>query len=396
LLVESTTEAARPRAPTESSVATPVIAQPAPATLVGRLIALCAPLYLALAATKFAMLQPGWTIQPKALIAYFIYTLTLSFQDLLYVIGIGLFAYLPLKLTAKSPRLHKIIWAALIALVVFNAIYAVVSVQVIEFLGTPLTLPLLRMAGDVKSMRSSTAQFVSPATVVFLLAAPAICLALTRGAIRSRFFESRLVRAALLVLFVADGALASFAYGRWFRATTRETLARNAVIHFILSCSTRMSGGESAALDPLPPVAYMDDFRTFADRKIPRSGTADLSANRPRNVIVVVLESTSTYYLGAYGSAFEATPRLKAEAANALVFDNFYAHAGYTVHSLIPIAMSTYAGMGWRIYVEDYPDLIGTTMAQVLHPLGYRTAFITSQDLDYQGVGTFLKIVATM
>src|SRR5205814_10368879 len=69
-----------------------------------------------------------------------------------------------------------------------------------------------------------------------------------------------------------------------------------------------------------------------------------------------------------------------------------YAHAGYTVHSLIPLLMSTYSGMGWRIYVQDYPNLPGTTMAQALRDEhGYRTAFLTSQDLDYQDVGRFLQ-----
>jgi arylsulfatase A-like enzyme len=111
----------------------------------------------------------------------------------------------------------------------------------------------------------------------------------------------------------------------------------------------------------------------------------------PRNVILLVLESTAARYLSVYGSRYGTTPRLQAESRHSLVFDNFYCHFGLTSHSLVALTLSIYPGMTWREYTVERPDLPGTTVAEILQPRGYRSAFIHSGDLAYSNQVGFLS-----
>src|SRR5207237_4421401 len=59
------------------------------------------------------------------------------------------------------------------------------------------------------------------------------------------------------------------------------------------------------------------------------------SVARPRNVILVVLESVGTEYLSLYGDNLNTTPRLAAEATNAVVFNKYYSPVAWTPVSLV-------------------------------------------------------------
>jgi lipoteichoic acid synthase len=138
------------------------------------------------------------------------------------------------------------------------------------------------------------------------------------------------------------------------------------------------------------PPDHLNDFLIVEERAGAATTPAPLQ-HRPRNVIVLVMESTSARYLDLYNSAFEdVTPRLNGEVAHSLVFDNFYCHVGLTANAVVAIALSIYPGMTWREYTKEHPSLPGVTVADVLRPLGYRTAFIHNGDLEYTNQRGFL------
>lgn len=58
------------------------------------------------------------------------------------------------------------------------------------------------------------------------------------------------------------------------------------------------------------------------------------------NVVLVVIESLSAKFVGAYGSGDTLTPNLDALAAQSLVFDNFYATGTRTIRGLEAITLS--------------------------------------------------------
>jgi arylsulfatase A-like enzyme len=150
-----------------------------------------------------------------------------------------------------------------------------------------------------------------------------------------------------------------------------------------------LRGSSSAAPRDSGPLTFRNDFQTAGERS---SNAPTLRAASPiKNVIFVVLESTGTQFLSVYGSDYATTPHLLAEAGNSLIFRNFYSNDAYTLYSVMPLVLSNYPGNGWTIYASEYPHIAGTTAAQVLHDRGYRTAFMTSQSLDYRGLRHFFE-----
>jgi phosphoglycerol transferase MdoB-like AlkP superfamily enzyme len=129
----------------------------------------------------------------------------------------------------------------------------------------------------------------------------------------------------------------------------------------------------------------MDEFRTFGARNITSLGhfQAPPDVPRPRNTIVVVLESIGTKYLRLYGHADEFMPNLTAESRHALVFDNFYAHASFTYASFRPINFSVFPGLPWHYALLDNARPLPGTLASAARQRGARTAYLTSGDLDW-------------
>src|SRR5262249_42890053 len=83
--------------------------------------------------------------------------------DLVFAAVFGLLARLVLGATRNRPRVHRRAAVTLLAAGAFFSFYAVAGVQIFAFLRSPLTYPLLYLAGDMGNMRSSIGSFVSPA-----------------------------------------------------------------------------------------------------------------------------------------------------------------------------------------------------------------------------------------
>jgi len=315
-------------------------------------------------------------------------------DDLLFAFLVGVSAQFALWATACRPRIERTVWCVLLLLCVVSVIYAVVSVQVFRYLQSPLTYPLLYLAGDVKNMRSSVSEFASATVVTALVSIPISYLALVWSTNRyiqpKRTTRFRVMQAAcvvMLVLYVGFGRLTYC--GVWNDRNDRR-IAENPHWTFVASCLVEVLGSEMIQLDEDFPAEDLEDFQIVDER--PGSGAPSTKfPDRPKNAIVLVLESTATQFLSLYGSPYQTTPRLEAEAANALVFDDFYCHVGLTSNALVAIGLSIYPGMTYKEYTVEHPNLPGTSVADVLRPLGYRTAFIHNGDLGYTNQRGFLS-----
>lgn len=310
--------------------------------------------------------------------------------DVAFVVGFGLLAWLLLRLARPHPRLLRRMGLALTALGALAALFAVASVQVFAFLRAPLTYPLLYLAGDMRSMSSSLGSFVTPGVVAGFVGATAGYVWCVRRLAPAAAATSRAwlaLRAAVLVVAAGWAFFGhAVAQGRWSDRAD-HMIARSPHWEFLASL-TDLRGSAVPALDLTFPADDLADFEPGPHA--PSTVTRPDAAARPRNVLLVVLESTGARHLSLYGSPYETTPNLAAEAAHALVFDRFYAHVGMTANSLAAISLSIYPYMTWREYTQDYPDFPGETLADVLGECGYRTAFLTSSFLDYAGQDRFL------
>lgn len=314
-----------------------------------------------------------------------------SWADVAFAAAFGLLAAALLaaaRRLAPGP-LKSRVGEALVAAGTLFVLYGVASAWVFVFLRSPLTYPLLYLAGDLKAMRSSISSFVGPAQLALLVLVPAAYVVAVGWTSRPGPVPARrglravpVVLAGLAALWTAWGY--RVADGKW---SDRPDALIAQGPHWTILKSLALDGygwGTPRIAEEFPPE-FLSDFRPGA------VAATRLKGPRPRNVILVVLETTGTRYLSLHGSRYPTTPNLEAEAAHAMVFDNFYAHVGMTANSLAALSLSIHPYMTWREYTQEYPDFPGDTVAEVLGPMGYRTAFLTSSYLDYVGIDEFLR-----
>jgi arylsulfatase A-like enzyme len=72
------------------------------------------------------------------------------------------------------------------------------------------------------------------------------------------------------------------------------------------------------------------------------------------------------------------------------VADSFYSHEGYTFCSLMSLGFSTYPGLPW-CWRPCGAAALPPTLAEILRPRGYATAFMSSGDLDWEGMGYMMR-----
>jgi arylsulfatase A-like enzyme len=308
--------------------------------------------------------------------------------DLVFAAVFAVVARGMLSATRARPRLNRALGRVLLALGAFFCVYAVASVQIFDFLRSPLTYPLLYLAGEMSNMRSSIGSFATPGVVVALALAPLAYVVLVRTT--SRWFSGR--RASVVRQLALGVGLAALVV--WARATLEgqwggradHLIALNPHWEFLSSLAIEGFGASGPRLGVEFPSAYLTDFQPA-----PRSTFTFAESRRPRNVIVVVLESTGARYLSLYGSPYPTTPNLEREAAHARVFDRFYAHVGLTANSEAAMTLSVYPYMTWREYTVEYPQFPGEALGEILRPRGYRTAFLHSGHLEYVGQERFLQ-----
>ena len=315
-----------------------------------------------------------------------------SHADLLFAAATGVAFQLVLSALTRWPRARRAAFALLLAWGAACVVYAVVSIRLFAYLRSPLTYPLLYLAGDLSSMRSSLGAFVDWPFVAGLALAPAAWLGATWAAVRlAPPWPARRAAAGLALLALALGADVAAARaalaGRW-NDRADALIAESPHAAFLLSCLEVLAGRGAESLDvPFTP----DDQRDF-DLPVarPRPSRRPLPGPPPRNVILLVLETTGTRYLGLYGSKYDTTPNLVRESRHALVYDDFYCHVGLTSNSMAAITLSLFPYMTWREYTVEYPRLPGKTLAQVFKERGLRTAFIHNGDLEYVDQDRFL------
>ncbi|MBC7206112.1 MAG: sulfatase-like hydrolase/transferase, partial [Methyloversatilis sp.] len=103
---------------------------------------------------------------------------------------------------------------------------------------------------------------------------------------------------------------------------------------------------------------------------------------RPRNVVLVTIESLSAEYVGAYGSKAGLTPELDRIAAEGLRFANVYATGTRTVRGLEALSLGTPPVPGQAIVRRTNNNNL-STVGEILAPQGVVPMFI------YGGYGYF-------
>lgn len=342
---------------------------------------------------------------PAGLSAWLSSLAAISYRDLAFAAGVGTLHHAVLTATRSAPLFRRKLQAAFGGFCLFAAVYALVNLEIFAFFLTPLTYPLLCLVGDLRSFLSSVGPFL---TAPLLVGALASVLVSTRLVAASQRLAAAVAPMGVrifqvLVVGLVTGVIAFGHHeftGRWERRIDRR-IAENAHWTFVASTLKTVFGEAPVSLAEPVIAGDLEEFTGVAAKpaatrkgglvhKVSLGPAAGLRRARIRNVIVLVLESLSARSLELYGSPYPATSNLAAEARHAIVFDDFYSHAGRSSDALAAILLSIHPRMSWRDVTGDFPRLPGTSLAELVKERGHRTAFMTSSDLSWAGWRSFL------
>ncbi|HVX14019.1 MAG TPA: LTA synthase family protein [Pirellulales bacterium] len=279
------------------------------------------------------------------------------------------------------------------------AVYAIASVPMYKVTKVPFTVRLLSFVGGPEVMLSSAGEYFPPGIVALLVVSPLVVVlspwAARRHGLRRVLAPIGPKATAALVVGVALGGGLCQRYvqvradwadpNRWERRIAQSP-------HWVLvaSCLTELSKDrpftQNFAFDEIDE----SDFRgpppiTPAEPLLP----AD---RRPKNVILIVLESIAAEYWGLQGSRFATTPNLDRLAAErGVVFDNIYSQAASSCKSLLAISNSVYDRPDWLLVVRDHPAFDVPALPQVLRERGYRTCYAHSGHWGWQRREQYLE-----
>jgi arylsulfatase A-like enzyme len=261
------------------------------------------------------------------------------------------------------------------------ALYAVASVPIYRWTMVPLKLPSLWLLGGGEAS-SSVLACVGSATWLALALAPLAVLGCGRLAASFSWLDDgapRSPRWAILTLaLVAVYGLVCRAYvqshwadpNRWERR-----IAQSPHFVFMVSCVAEAICTETLDIFEDPDES---DFLRPKPGTVRSLASPSNHAPRPKNLILVVLESIGAEYLGLYGARHDNTPQIERLAEQGVVFDNIYVQSPSSCHSLAALVASVYPRPDWRLLVRDEPDFGVPTIGEVLAEAGYRTCFAHS------------------
>jgi arylsulfatase A-like enzyme len=314
-----------------------------------------------------------------------------SFVDVLFALGLGTIASLTLRFVGDGSPIASALRGTFIAVCVLCAFYAVVAVGVFNYFGRHLNYDLLNLVQGVGAVQSSISDRLTITIASALIGVPVGYYALCR-----RLARKHKPPVILISVLLAWSALGCWQYYYAFRPNFMPRLSVNPHIELVRSIWNTLTDAGKPTLQIAYPRHYLDEFQTRSMRQASAPSTWGGNAVvPPKNVIVIVLESVGTRYLSLYGSPYNTTSKLREEAAHALVFENFYAHAPYTFCSFMTLNFSIYPGMPWSYapgdFSRDGPRPLPQTLASILKQRGARTAYLNNGDLEWAGMGFMLE-----
>ena len=316
----------------------------------------------------------------------------ISYRDVLFAFALGGVGELCVLALAGKPRTAVLVRRSVLITATVCAFFSVVACGVFKALGRPLSFDLLRLIRGA-AVKSSIADRLTWQIVLSMIAVPAGFFLLAQRNPRLRIFSQAVLPS--MGLWILAGSLTKQADEGDLKS---RRLALCPHVELVRSTVVGILGRSHPNLESDYPPEDMEECRSFAERtSLPRTAfQPPAGVGRPKNVIVIVLESVGTKYLSLYGSRYDTTPHLLKESRHALVFDNISAHAPYTFCSFMALNFSMYPGVPWAyapgaFYPENQPGYLPPTFASVMKQRGSRTAYLHNGDLEWGGTNEILK-----
>lgn len=322
-----------------------------------------------------------------------VYFPILVYQDLITSAILAWLFYLAFLLV-RSPLMRSLVVAFGWTICIVFTAYTALSATVYTVLHAPITYSLWLAGDHLRGARASVSSSLSIYSFMVFLKSFIIFAGVTEGL--WRLTPSGLARAARIfykplscVLFIAYFVVAHL----W---TTDNIRYLPAVANPELALFTSFF----APLDPLVtdkvPAPYFAEFQARKQADLnsvigaPYSPIHSSSQWHPRNVLMVIMESTGSRRLQIYNAPYADTPEMARLAQHASIFDRVYVAQAYTSGAMSALFCSLSPQLGWQPITRSQPSVDVPGIADVLNQHGYATAFMHLGQLDFDHEGDFL------
>ncbi len=324
-------------------------------------------------------------------------------QDVCFAVALTLLAMLTLKGIGTGGRWHAAMRGVWHATFLLAGLYTVVNVAVLRTLMVPLNWPVLQLAGGPVLMWSSLRTALSPTMVMALVLVPIIgtaALLLVRkmpGRLRISFRPAAFLGVAL-VTGVYGLVCQTYIQANWTDPNRWERRISASPQFVMLASLAAAATGSAPGLEDAPLPADAQDFYFARPQS---SGTTqadtlwtpeDPAPVRPRNVLMIVLESTGVEYLGLYGSEYPTTPHLeRLVAEHGVVCDNAYVQSPNSCKSLLSLVCGVAPRVDGWLTVRDQPGIRVESLMEVVGKRGMRSCLAHAGAWRWKNRDQFLK-----
>ena len=262
------------------------------------------------------------------------------------------------------------------------------------FTGRRITMEIFRIHGDIRDQAGQLLVHYWQVPLWSLLSAAFlwwVCRAVPLPGRRPASIVRRLIvlaTASLVTVLMIRNSFQSkplmvphaFVYG----TQPVGNLVLNTPVGFLQSYSVLLG-------DSLPRTTYFGSVREYWP-------LLSLGAHAPRtrdlqNIVVVIVESLSSSYVGAENPASELTPFIDQLARSGLHFRNFYAAGRRTVYALPALFAGVPGLMDEAVFNSAYQGDSFFGLGHTLRENGYRTAFFHGARNGSMGLDYASKIV---
>jgi glucan phosphoethanolaminetransferase (alkaline phosphatase superfamily) len=290
-----------------------------------------------------------------------------------FAVGLGCLLVAALALALSAAGWYRCVVRLLAHLAAAAALaYMAGNAHLFHIMRRFLTVTLFQLGGGFQPERS-VQNFLTSSFWLALILAPMLTLAvhLAWSAAFSRFWRrsaSFVCRPLVLFLLILSLAGAAQAARKMWFATGNADFAENPHLLLIRSFFSPMPFGDLEGEE-----VAVDDFQPGDPRP-----SVGLINERPKNIVLIVLESAGAKYFSTYGYSIETTPQLAKLSDKGIVYDNFYATANHTIASGMPLFGSTYNELNTISTVVKHPEFPVPDAQSWLKGEGYQTCFLGS------------------
>jgi arylsulfatase A-like enzyme len=317
----------------------------------------------------------------------------LFYQDVLALAAVA-WLFRAMFAACRGNRSRRIVEIAGWSLCILWALYTAIATIVFWYIRSPLTYRLIALSEGTRGVESVLAEDLSrawtaiPADILIVVALAALLWRVTPRLLRKEHAAFYSIPATLGLIAYLIGA------HLWVARNIRFTPA---VENPEWAFASSLIGAPRPTVSSAIPPAYFADFH--ATRQPAPGARAPVYAAlfgprdpaRPLNVVMVIMESVGAKNLHLTGASYPDSPALDQLAQHAIVFRNTYVAQPFSSAAMAALFASLYPDHDWMTIPRKSPAIRVPKLPALLEQHGYRTAFIHSGSIDYDGNLEFLE-----